>query len=125
MTIVRRVIVLSLVLPALGAAGWELSRQVQASGQGSISEDEFLAARIGETQAVVESRLGPPLSPSDIPAILPQPAGWTCLYYEDDTPTIDGTTYRLCFRDGLLASKDGYGPLFDAAPLGSTAASQP
>lgn len=32
--------------------------------------------------------------------------------------------YRVCFGNGLLVSKDGYGPLFDWPPLSSTTASQ-
>lgn len=120
----RRVIVFSIVLLVVSAGAWEVHRIVQASGQGFISEDKFLAARPGEKQVVVESRLGPPLSSSEIPVVLSKPAGWTCLYYEDDAPTIDGSTYRICFQGGVLVAKDGYGPLFDSPPLSSMAASQ-
>lgn len=112
-------IVVIVAIPVLAAAAWFLLKSADTSGQGFISESEFVSARIGESQSVVQSRLGTPLASSDVPDVLPVPSGGSCVYYQDEVPTIDGTIYRLCFRNKVLILKDGYGPLFDSPPLSS------
>ena len=123
--VIRRpkIVFLLAALLVLGAGAWYLLGSGSASSQGFISESDYVSTRIGEGQAVVQSRLGAPLPLSDVPDVLPAPPGESCIYYQDNVPTIDGTIYRLCFRNGVLATKDGYGPLFDSPPLNTASPS--
>lgn len=99
-----------------------LYRCESSASPGVISDRAFSAVKIGVTEASIRSVFGVPLSSDSIPHVLPAPAGDECMYYEDDGPAIDGTTYRFCFKGGVLVLKDGYGPLFES---GQVAASPP
>jgi hypothetical protein len=87
------------------------------SGSGIISDAQFRSVKIGSQEATLRSEFGSSLSSDNIPVTLPVPPGDECLYYLDDGTTIDGTTYRFCFKAGVLDLKDGYGPLFDSGTV--------
>lgn len=90
-----------------------------AKNQGYISEDQYLAVKTGDSQSDLAAKFGKPLDAVDIPHTRDIPSfSDICVYYQDDVPTIDGTIYRICYKDHRVTFKDGYGPLFDQPPLG-------
>jgi hypothetical protein len=92
-------------------------RQCSSSSPGFISDAQYRAIRIGASESELRTQFGAPLTLDSIPAVLPVPPGNECLYYSDDGTTIDDTTYRFCFKNGVLDLKDGYGPLFESGYL--------
>jgi hypothetical protein len=84
---------------------------------GLISDSQYTSTKLGVQEQTIRSSFGQPLSADSIPDVLPVPSGAECSYYEDDGTTIDGTTYRFCFKAGVLDLKDGYGPLFDSGQV--------
>ncbi|GAA1240786.1 hypothetical protein GCM10009665_34540 [Kitasatospora nipponensis] len=101
---------------------WVSDRFSPPKGHGYISEDQYLAVKTGDSQQDLATRLGTPLQTADIPHVRDVPASSdSCVYYQDDVSTIDGTIYRICFKAGQVTFKDGYGPLFDQPPLGPSA----
>jgi hypothetical protein len=100
------VLMVVLVVHALQTAGG-------GGNEGGISLAQFKAVAKGESQSVVESKLGKPLSQRDVEYPNP-PAGDTCIYYSDSAGALQGgSTFRFCFRGGLLDFKDGSGADFD------------
>lgn len=110
---------------AYAAHGW-ISDRLNHKGQGYITEDQYIAVKQGDSQQALASKFGPPLGPADIykPPTTPASSD-SCVFYQDDVPTIDGTIYRICFKSGLVTVKDGWGPLFDYPPLGPLPSSTP
>ncbi|WP_069463625.1 hypothetical protein [Actinacidiphila rubida] len=111
----RNKTIISLVLTA--AAVYGVFRFQASENKGFISIRDYNAAKIGTSEKALRSHLDPSLSSDNIPNYLPDPPGDECFYYEDDQTSIDGTTFRFCFKAGVLDLKDGYGPAFDSGQI--------
>jgi hypothetical protein len=102
-----------------GAAVTLVAVSACSSAGSEISDAQYRAVSVGTPERSLQSQFGAPLALTDVPEVLPTPPGQVCLYYQDNAPTIDGTIYRFCFRNGALDLKDGYGPLFESGTVHS------
>lgn len=92
-----------LVAPALYGVLFGLGRYDDAAGR--ISGEQYARVQLGQTRPAVHETLGRELSEdlsrySTFPRTAP---GLRCDYYDD---TRGGHAYQLCFRAGVLVSKD-------------------
>ncbi|WP_344876507.1 sensor histidine kinase [Allokutzneria multivorans] len=77
----------------------------------SISEAEYEAARVGQSEHDVVAALPPVLSTVQkvfAGSVEPEPVNARCDYHLASTAKLDGSTttyYRFCFRDGVLHEK--------------------
>ncbi|HEU5353741.1 MAG TPA: hypothetical protein VFU65_04745 [Actinocrinis sp.] len=113
----RRALRMEQVLAVGGVAVTLVAVSACSSAGGEISDVQYRAVSVGAAENSLRSEFGGPLALADVPQILPTPPGDECLYYQDNVPTIDGTIYRFCFRNGVLDLKDGYGPLFESGTV--------
>lgn len=113
---VRRALAVAVALPlavwaVLSAAllGWD----IRSARQSVLDPGDFARLRVGQDRAAVE-RLLPERETTQRPvAGEPEGQGITCTYYAMTADRFDdrsGDAYRLCFRAGLLMSKEAIAP---------------
>jgi Protein of unknown function (DUF2510) len=74
--------------------------------EGEISRAEYDSIEVGDTESAVRGQLGSPTNTSEV-----QEAGGTfkCIYYDDEDADFDEDDYfELCFRGGILLSKQEF-----------------
>ncbi|MGH6655578.1 MAG: hypothetical protein ACRDVE_10275 [Actinocrinis sp.] len=77
-----------------------------------ISVNDYQSTRKGQSESSVTARFGQPLTQQQVEYPDP-PSGDECIYYFDrDGAFQGGSTFRFCFRDGVLDFKDGSGADF-------------
>lgn len=95
---------------ALGTAATLLAAYAFTVATTSLSPDEYVRIRAGQTRAEVAAHLPRNHIASPPPVLIqpPVPAGATCEYYQVSESLVDlsDTMYRLCFTDGVLVAKD-------------------
>lgn len=102
----------SIAVASVALAVDAVVRAVSAGDRGGISLAQFESVKPGQSESSVETRLGQPLTQQDV-EYPDRPAGDACIYYLDSSYAIQGgSTFRLCFRGGVLAFKDGSGQDF-------------
>ncbi|GAA0900826.1 histidine kinase [Virgisporangium ochraceum] len=99
---VRRSLVVAVVTPVAIATLMSLAYYPYASSGSVMETATFEALRIGQPRADL------PLPPRQVlqPPDGADPPGATCEYYSDGNFPMASATFRLCFRDGRLISKD-------------------
>ncbi|WP_370740869.1 sensor histidine kinase [Streptomyces sp. Ncost-T10-10d] len=113
----RRALATAVVLPlvawaVLGAAlmGWD----IRSARQSVLDPGDYARLRVGQDRDTVK-RLLPERQTTQRPVVAGEPKGegTTCEYYAMTADRFDdrsGDTYRLCFRNGRLMSKEALTP---------------
>ncbi|MCA2212297.1 sensor histidine kinase [Jidongwangia harbinensis] len=95
----------ALALGSLAVVGLCFGGGVLLLRQQTVSAETFASLRVGDAEDRIRARLPEPSAPAP-----GSPAGTTCLDYSATPQTPLGATdayYRLCFRDGVLITKEG------------------
>ena len=109
---VRRSLVIAIAVPTLlglGMAAAVIGLFIWQTLASLLEPDDYAALRVGQRRAEIASRLPSRQYPERPPGVRepPVPSGARCEYYRSsgNVPARD-VVYRLCFKDGRLASKD-------------------